>query len=100
MMESIRSSETSVPTRAPRRHIPEDDILYDMELRIFPVLLKRFGVEREICEQELGRTWKQVMETCLSTTSACTEINRYELHFGHGAPTSQKVCRRAMFVMK
>jgi hypothetical protein len=28
MMEAIRSSETSVPTRTTRRKIPEDDILH------------------------------------------------------------------------
>jgi hypothetical protein len=28
MMEAIRSSDTSVLTRATRRHIPEDDVLH------------------------------------------------------------------------
>jgi hypothetical protein len=29
MMEELRSSETSVLTRVPRRNIPQDDILHD-----------------------------------------------------------------------
>jgi hypothetical protein len=38
MMEAIRSSETSVLTRATRRNFPEDDILY------FPQLLNAHNV--------------------------------------------------------
>jgi hypothetical protein len=39
MMEAIGPSETSVHTRATRRHIPEDGMLYAKEYGMWPIWL-------------------------------------------------------------
>jgi hypothetical protein len=49
-MESIRSSETSVHTRATRRHIPEDDILHSHRRENIRSYMFNFLCIRVYCE--------------------------------------------------
>jgi hypothetical protein len=59
MMEAIRSSDTSVLTRATRRKIPEDGILHSCRLEH----LKSCKGEYDLKSMVLGLLLKQVSET-------------------------------------
>jgi hypothetical protein len=69
MMVAIRSSETSVHTRATRRHMPEDNILHNHRRESLKYYIIKFSylVGSRICDlPACSRTTTAVFEVVLS----------------------------------
>jgi hypothetical protein len=82
MMKAIRSSETSVLTRATRRHIPDDGILHTR----FCFISRHTGVQDGCClvrtnslpsVSRLSRRWREppsLTTLCASTVYYCDSV--------------------------